>query len=306
MSWKNLSLLFLLAAMWGPSFVFIKVAVETIPPITMVFGRVALAAILLYLFLRLKNGRMPTSRTTWKHLTVVALTHNTIPFVLFAWGEQYVDSAMASILNGTIPFFTIILAHFFTQDDRLTPAKIAGVLVGFAGLVVLVLPSFQGGHRATAWGIMALVLAAFLYGVAIVYTRNHLRGLPPLVAPTGQLILASLFLMPVMLLVDQPWTMALPSLASIMSMVALGVVGTALAFILYYRMMERVGASYISMVAYMIPVFGIIFGVLLLGETITQAMVIGCALILLGVMIVNGLFNGIRARRLAHQAGGAD
>ncbi len=306
MNWKNLSLLFLLAAMWGPSFVFIKVAVETIPPITMVFGRVALAAILLYLFLRLQNGRMPSSRSTWKHMSVVALTHNTIPFVLFAWGEQYVDSAMASILNGTIPLFTIILAHFFTQDDRLTPAKIGGVLVGFAGLVVLVLPTFQGGLQATAWGISALVLAAFLYGVAIVYTRNHLRGLPPLVAPTGQLIMASLFLMPVMLLVDQPWTLAMPSLPSILSMVALGVVGTALAFILYYRMMERVGASYISMVAYMIPVFGIIFGVLLLDETITQAMVIGCALILLGVMIVNGLFNGIRARRLAHQAGGAD
>lgn len=306
MNWKNLSLLVVLAAMWGPSFVFIKVAVETIPPITLVFARVALAAVVLYLFLKLQHGRMPTSRNTWKHLSVVALTHNTIPFVLFAWGEQYVDSALASILNGTIPLFTIILAHFFTQDDRLTPAKVVGVLVGFAGLIILVLPSFQDGLAATTWGVLALVLAALLYGIAIVYSRNHLRGLPSLVAPTGQLIMASIFLVPVMLLVDQPWTLNAPSAESIWSLIALSVLGTALAFILYYRLIERAGASYVSMVAYVIPVFGVILGVTILDETLTQAMIIGCGLILLGVMIVNGLFKSIRLRRTVHASSATD
>jgi drug/metabolite transporter (DMT)-like permease len=305
MNWKNLFLMVFLAALWGPSFVFIKVGVETIPPLTLVFGRVALAAVLLYLVLRWQHGRLPSSLNTWKHISFVALTHNAIPFVLFAWGEQYVDSALASILNGTIPLFTIVLAHFFTQDDHLTPAKVTGVLVGFAGMLVLVYPAFQAGVSATGWGALALVLAAFLYGVAIVYARNHLRGLPSLVAPTGQMIMASLFLLPVMLLVERPWTLPAPSVPSLFSMFALAVLGTALAFIVYYRLLERAGASYLSMVAYVIPVFGIIFSVLLLEEQLTREMILGGTLILIGVMIVNGLFS-FRVARVPQQAGAGD
>lgn len=306
MNWKTLLLMLLLAAMWGPSFVFIKVAVETIPPFTMVFSRVTLAALLLYLVLRWQHGRLPRSRDTWKHLSFVALTHNAIPFVLFAWGEQYVDSALASILNGTIPLFTIILAHIFTQDDRLTPAKVIGMLVGFGGMLILVLPAFQDGVVATTWGVLGLVLAAFLYGVAIVYARNHLRGLPSLVAPTGQMIMAALFLLPVMLMVDRPWTAVTPTLASTLSMLALAVLGTALAFILYYYLLENAGATYVSMVAYVIPVFGVILGVLLLNEPLTREMVVGCGLILFGVMIVNGLLNGIHARYITPEASVGD
>lgn len=306
MNWKNLSLMILLAALWGPSFVFIKVGVETIPPMTLVFGRVALAAVLLYVVLRWQHGRLPGSLTIWKHIAVVALIHNAIPFFLFAWGEQYVDSALASILNGTIPLFTILLAHFFTQDDHLTPAKVIGVLVGFAGMLVLVYPSFQDGVVATAWGVLALVLASFLYGVAIVYGRNHLRGLPPLVAPTGQMMMASLYLLPLMLLLERPWTLPAPSMPSILSMLALAVLGTALAFIVYYKLLERAGASYLSMVAYMIPVFGIFFGVILLDEQLTSEMILGGALILFGVMIVNGLFNALFARRVPQQVGAGD
>lgn len=306
MNWKNLLLMVLLAALWGPSFVFIKVGVETIPPFTLVFGRVALAAVLLYLVLRWQHGRLPNSLDTWKHISFVALVHNAIPFVLFAWGEQYVDSALASILNGTIPLFTILLAHFFTQDDHLTFTKVTGVLVGFAGMVVLVYPAFQDGVAATAWGVLALVVASFLYGVAIVYSRNHLRGLPSLVAPTGQMIMASLFLLPVMLLVERPWTIPAPSTLSVLSMLALAVLGTALAFIVYYRLLERAGASYLSMVAYVIPVFGIIFSVVLLGEQLTREMILGGGLILFGVMIVNGLFNAVFVRRVPQQVGAGD
>lgn len=306
MNWKNLSLMILLAALWGPSFVFIKVGVETIPPLTLVFGRVALAAVLLYVVLRWQHGRLPDSLTVWKHIAVVALIHNAIPFFLFAWGEQYVDSALASILNGTIPLFTILLAHYFTQDDHLTPAKVIGVLVGFAGMLVLLYPSFQDGVVATAWGVLALVLASFLYGVAIVYGRNHLRGLPSLVAPTGQMMMASLYLLPLVLLLERPWTLPAPSLPSILSMLALAVLGTALAFIVYYKLLERAGASYLSMVAYMIPVFGIFFGVILLDEQLTGEMILGGALILFGVMIVNGLFNAVFARRVPQQVGAGD
>jgi drug/metabolite transporter (DMT)-like permease len=297
MKLKNFLLLLLLASMWGPSFLFIKVAVEDIPPLTMVLGRVATGALVLLFLLRLQGSRLPKWGPIWKHLAVVALIHNAIPFVLFSWGEQYIDSALAAILNGTVPFFTIILAHFFAQNDRITPVKMVGILVGFGGMVLLALPSIGDGLQATTWGILAITAASFLYGVAIVYTRNHLRGLQPLAAPTGQMILASLYMLPLSLLIDRPYLLPMPSLASLASMLALGVIGTAAAFTIYYKLLERANASYVSMTTYLIPVFGVSLGAIVLNEAITWERVAGCALILLGVMIVNGLFGTIRLER---------
>lgn len=288
---KNLLLLILLAALWGPSFLFIKVAVSEIPPLTLVLGRVSIAAVLLTLFLWAQGKTLPHSRTVWRHLAVMGFVHNTIPFVLFGWGEQYIDSAMASILNGTTPLFTIILAHYFIADDRLTPAKLMGVLIGFAGLLLLITPSLTDGVQVTTWGLLAVALAAALYGVAIVYSRNHLRGLPPLVAPAGQMIMATIYLLPLSLLVDRPFSLPPLSLPVLGSMLALGVLGTAVAFVVYYRLLETAPASYVSMTTYLIPVFGVILGMLVLKEQLTWHSYAGFALILLGVMIVNGLLR---------------
>ena len=291
MKLKNFLLLILLAALWGPSFLFIKVAVAEIPPLTLVFGRVGIAAVLLTTFLLVQGKSLPHSRTIWRHLAVVALVQNAVPFVLFSWGEQYIDSALAAILNGTTPLFTIIIAHFFVADDRLTPAKVIGVLIGFAGLILLITPSLGSGLQASTWGLLAVALAAFLYGIAIVYTRNHLRGLPPLVAPAGQMILAALYLLPLSLILERPYTLSLPTLPAIGSMLALGTLGTAVAFVVYYRLLETAPASYVSMTTYIIPVFGVILGVLVLKEELTWHAYAGFALILLGVMIVNGLLK---------------
>ncbi len=297
MNWKNLFLLIFLASLWGPSFLFIKVAVESIPPLTLVLGRVAIGALLLYLILRLQNGRLPQNRIIWKHLAILAIVHNTIPFVLFAWGEQYIDSALASILNGTTPLFTIMLAHFFVVDDRLTPAKLIGVLLGFFGLILLIIPAITDGVEATSWGVLAVATASAFYGIAIVYSRNHMRGLPKLVAPTGQMIMATLFLLPLSFIFERPWTLPMPSTQSLLAMVALGVFGTALAFVVYYKLIEVADPSYVSMTTYVIPIFGIILGVLILGETLTLLMLVGCGFILFGVMIVNGVFNGLARKR---------
>jgi drug/metabolite transporter (DMT)-like permease len=251
--------------------------------------------------LRLQGSRLPGRGPIWKHLAVVALVHNAIPFILFSWGEQYIDSALAAILNGTVPFFTILLAHFFVENDRVTPAKIIGILIGFGGMILLALPSMGDGVEGTTWGILAITAASFLYGVAIVYSRNHLRGLQPLAAPTGQMMLATLYLLPVSLLVDKPYALPMPSLASLASMVALGVFGTAAAFTVYYKLLERANASYVSMTTYMIPVFGVILGAVVLDEQITWEMAAGCVLILVGVMIVNGLISGVRLMRARSQ-----
>ena len=280
----------MLAALWGPSFLFIKVAVDEIPPLTLVLGRVAIGAAFLLVVLLAQRRRLPTDRQLWRHLAVVAMLHNALPWVLLSWGEQYIDSALASILNGTTPLFTIILAHFLVAGDRLTMPKVVGVLLGFAGLLLLILPSLSGGVQASTWGLLAVTAAAGIYGVAMIYSRNHLRGLPPLVAPAAQLLLATAYMLPVALVVDMPWTLDRPSAAALGSLLLLGIMGTGLAFIVYYRLLETANPTYISMVTYVIPIFGVILGVLVLDEQLTWFALAGFALILLGVMVVNGLF----------------
>lgn len=290
MNGKNLALLILLAALWGPSFLFIKVAVEDIPPLTLVLGRVTIGATFLLIVLLSQRRRLPNDRRIWGYLAVVALLHNALPWVLLSWGEQYIDSALASILNGTTPLFTIILAHFLVQGDRMTASKVIGVLLGFIGLFLLILPSLADGVQASTWGLIAVTIASASYGVAIIYSRNHLRGLPPLVAPTSQLMLATLYMFPLALVVDRPWTLSAPSTAALASLLALGILGTGVAFIVYYRLIETANPTYISMVTYVIPIFGVILGVLVLNEQLTWYALAGFALILLGVMVVNGLF----------------
>ena len=296
---RNFLLLLSLAALWGPSFIFIKIAVEEIPPFTMMLGRVGIAAVILLALLYRQGRRLPQFGPIWGHLALVALVHNAIPFTLFNWGEQHIDSALAAILNGTTPLFTIILAHMFIADDRITPGKLAGVLIGFGGLLVLISPSILEGFHATTWGLLAIATAAACYGIAIVYTRLHLRGLPPLVAPTAQLSLATLYVLPLSLLIDQPFQMSLPSWAALGSLVVLAVFGTAIAFVVYYRLLKAASATYVSTVTYMIPVVGVILGVMVLNEQLQWNAYAGCTLILAGVMIVNGVFKELfnRLRR---------
>ncbi len=294
---KNFLWLLFLAALWGPSFLFIKVAVGEVPPLTLMLGRVGLAGILLFVILRLQGRALPPFDRRWRHFAVMALMQNAIPFVLFAWGEQYIDSALAAILNGTTPLFTLVLAHFFINDDRMTPAKLIGTLVGFGGLALLIAPSLLGGVQATVWGLLAVTLASACYGVAIIYSRKNLRGLPPLVAPTAQLLLAALFLLPFSLILEQPYLRPLPSWPALGSLVALAVFGTALAFVIYYRLLEQISATYLSMVTYLVPVFGVILGVVVLDERLDWHTYLGCALILLGVMIVNGVLKPLSWQR---------
>lgn len=294
---KNFLWLVFLASLWGPSFLFIKVAVEDIPPLTLVVGRVGVAALLLYFILRIQGRNLPKFGPVWKHFAVMAFVQNAFPFALFNWGEQHIDSALAAILNGTTPLFTILLAHYFVEDDRLTPAKVGGVLIGFGGLVLLIVPSLVDGIQATTWGLLAIAVAAASYGVAIVYSRLNLRGQPPLVAPTAQLGLAALFMLPLSLIFEQPYSLPLPSLTSLGALLALAVFGTAVAFVVYYRIIEQVSASYVSMVTYLVPVFGVVLGVLVLNEQLTWNAYAGCGLILTGVMIVNGVFDKYLAWR---------
>ena len=299
MGLKNFLWLLLLAALWGPSFLFIKVAVGEIPPFTLVTGRVGVAAALLYLFLRLRGRALPRSGRLWGYFAVAGFFSNALPFTLITWGEIHIDSAVAAILNGTTPLFTILLAHLFTSDDRLNGTKVVGVLLGFGGLIVLIAPALVEGFHATTWGLIAVAVAAASYGVATVYTRQKLRGLPPLAAPTAQLTMATLFLIPLALLIEQPFSRPLPAWTALGSLLALAVIGTAMAFVLYYRLLEKLTATSISMVTYLVPVIGVFLGVAVLNEQPGWNAYAGCALILVGVMVVNGVFKGVNWRRAA-------
>jgi drug/metabolite transporter (DMT)-like permease len=289
-----------LALLWGPSFLFIKVAVYEVPPLTLAAVRVGIAAVLLYVVLRVQGRNLPRFGSVWKHFAVMGLVSNALPFVLFSWGEQYIDSALAAILNGATPLFTIVLAHFFTTDEDLTPNQGVGVLLGFAGLMVLMAPELAGGMQATSWGLLAMIVASFSYGVAIVYARRNLRGLPPLVAPAAQLSMATLYLVPLSLFVERPYTLAMPSWPAIGSLFTLAAFGTALAFVIYYRIMEQASATSLSMVTYMVPIVGTVLGVVVLNEQLGWNVYAGCALILLGVMIVNGVFRLVGWQRLTN------
>jgi drug/metabolite transporter (DMT)-like permease len=302
MALRNFGWLLFLASLWGPSFLFMKVAVQEIPPFTLVLGRVGIAALLLYLILRLTGRNLPKLGPIWLRFAVVGFFANALPFVLISWGEIHISSALAAILNGTTPFFTILLAHVFTIDDRLTPVKIVGTMVGFVGLVLLIAPSLWQGVYATTWGLVAVTAATASYGVGIVYTRLKLRGLPPLVGPTAQVTMATLYILPLSLWLEHPFSLPAPSWPAWASMLGLALLGTALAYVVYYYIIERTSATYVSMVTYLVPIFGVALGIVVLDEQPGWLAYVGCALILVGVMTVNGVFRFSTWRRVAGAA----
>lgn len=291
MTIRNLLLLLSLAALWGPSFLFIKVAVNEIPALTLVCGRVSGAALILFLVLKLRRISLPPFGRIWIHFAAMAFFANAFPFVLITWGEIYIDSALAAILNGTTPLFTIVLAHLLIRDDRMTPARTGGISLGFIGLLFLIGPDISSGATASVSGIMAVAIASASYGWAMVYGRKYLTQLPPLVAPTAQLLLASVYMIPLSLALEQPFAMPMPSIEALGSLIALAIFGTAIAFVVYYRILEKAGATYLSTVTYLLPVIGVILGIAVLGERVRWNAFVGCALILCGIMLVNGAFG---------------
>jgi drug/metabolite transporter (DMT)-like permease len=291
--------LVVLALLWGPAFLFMKIAVQEIPPLTIAATRVSLGAALLYLILRFQGRSLPKIGPVWKQFAVMGLTANAVPFALLSWGQQYIDSALAAILMGMMPLFTMLLAHLFTADDVLSPSKVAGVVVGFSGLVSLFIPAFFDGVHATSWGLAAAIGAAVSYSVAFVYARQRLRGLPPLVGPTAQLVMAAIYLLPLSLLVERPYTLPLPPWPILGSLLLLTIWSTVLAFVVYYRAIEHINASKLSLVTYLNPVIATILGVVILHEHLGWNAYLGYGLIILGAIVVNGVGTATGRRRFS-------
>ncbi len=282
---QNAFMLLLLGTIWGASYMFIKVSVAEITPLTFVVLRTGLGGGLLALFLLLRGRRLP-GRSLWKPLFVMGLFNTLIPYGLINWGELYISSALAAILTGTMPLFTVILAHFWSKDERMDWYKAAGVVVGFLGVVVLLAPDVRGGIVHNIAGDLAVMGAGLSYAIAAVFARRHLTGHEPAVLSTGMLLAGFILTVPLAFAFERPLALA-PSLRAWGATLTLAFVGTAIAYLIYYWILEHGGAVQASLVTYIIPVGALFWGWLLLGENIRWTSLVGLGGILLGIMVAN-------------------
>lgn len=280
-------LLLALAGLWGGSFMLAKIAVVDIPPLTLVLARVGLAAIALWAVVALIRLPVPRDGRTWAALAVLGLLNNVVPFSLIFWGQTRIDSGLASILNATTPLFTVLLAHLVTVDERLTWPRLTGVLLGIAGVVVIIGPPALAGLAGDLLGQLAVVGAALSYACAGLWGRR-LRALPPLVIAAGMVSMSTLVMLVLAGLVDQPWTLPAPSPAAAAATLTLALVCTALAYLLYFRILALAGATSLALVTFLIPPAAILLGVVVLGERLAAADLAGMALIGLGLAAIDG------------------
>lgn len=296
MSLRDWSLLVTLSILWGGSFFFVRVALEGVPPLTLVLARVAIASAVLLVLLRITGERLPRRRDVWLTLAVMALLNNVIPFSLIFWGQTAIPAGLAAILNATTPLFTVIVMHLFTDDERATPGKAFGVALGFAGVVVLVGPAVTGALDTPLWALAACLTAALSYAFSGLWGRRiKPLGVTPTFTAWAQLTVTSLVMTPVVALVDRPWSLAMPGIAAIAAVLALAVLSTALAYILFFRILASAGPSNLLLVTFLIPVSAILLASLFLGERLAWTHFAGMALIGLGLAAIDGrLWRTIR------------
>jgi drug/metabolite transporter (DMT)-like permease len=281
----NLALLFALSLIWGSSYMLIKLGLETVPPVTVAAVRITCGALALLLVMQLRGHRVPALGRAWVPFVIMAVSGSALPFSLIAWGETHITSSLTTILLGVVPVSTTLLAHFFTPDERFTRDKLAGLAAGFVGLLVLIGPDAVAGLGHELMGQLAIICAALSYAISMVYARG-MRHVPPLVNSACTMTAAAFIIIPFSLVLDAPWRLA-PSLTSMVALAVLGVFGTGLAALIFFRLIASAGATFTSMLNYLIPLVGIMWGALLLGEQVPPSAFLGLALILAGVALVN-------------------
>lgn len=285
MSLSQWLLLILLSLLWGGSFLFHGMSVHELPPLTLVLARVGLAALVLVPVVYASGLRLPSGLRAWSPFVVLALLNNVFPFLLIARGQREIASGLASVLGATTPLFAVIFAHLLPAGEKLTAHRLAGVVVGISGVAVLVGPEALIGNTASLLGMMLMLGATTFYAVAVQWGRKF-KDTPPLVTSATQLACSTVILLPVALIVDQPWKLPIPSGSAVFAVIALAILSTALAYIVFFRIMAVSGPINTTLVALLIPVSAIAFGTIFLGEVLLPrhfagALVIGLALIIL-------------------------
>ena len=277
----EISLLVLLAVLWGASYSFIRVGVETIPPVTLIAARTLIAGAVLWAILRWRGLHLPRDRTSWQRFFVQACLNSVVPFTLIAWAQRSVEAGLASILNATSPVFVFLIGLVLWSGGRFDPLKAVGVAAGLAGTAIIIGVDALQGLGGDLLPQLALVLASVCYAGAALFGRNF-AGLDPLVPAAGSMICGFVLLLPFSMLVDRPWTLV-PSQASLIALMGLALFSTAIAFAIYFRLLRTLGPVGTTSVAYLRVPMGVLIGVVVLGERLSMAGLAGMALVVAGV-----------------------
>ncbi|MDC7786852.1 DMT family transporter [Rhodoplanes sp. TEM] len=286
MSPGDWAMLVALSTLWGASYYFAKVAVAEVPPMTISLIRVAVAAPIMLALCR-QAGELAQMPRYWLPFLVMGFLSNAAAFALISWSQLRIGSGLAAVLNATTPLFAIVLAHLTTRDDRITPARAAGLLLGLAGVAVMIGPGALAGLGGHIGGELACLLAAFLYAVGAIYARRY-KHLSPNVMGGGQAVAAIVLMLPPVLLLDQPWRLPAPSWPAVAALLALGAFSTALAYVLYFRVLSRAGATNTLLVTFLIPVSAMLLGTVLMDERLEPHQIAGMLGIAAGLVAIDG------------------
>lgn len=288
-----------LGLLWGGSFFFAGVAVRHVPPFTLAFLRFALAALALHVFIAGRFGIYAVLRARWRLFLVLGLFNNALPHSLIFLGQTEIGAGLASILNATTPIWTVVMAHLMTEDEKLSGRKFAGTVIGLAGTVVLFSPQLSAGATVPLWAMAFPLVAALSYGFAAVWGRRF-RDVAPPVTAAGQLTASTMIMMPVVFQHDAPWRLPLPPTEAAGAILALALLSTALAYILYFRLIKIAGATNASLVTLLVPPSAILLSTAFLGERMGIEEWAGLGLIGLGLVVLDGrATQGIGALRRA-------
>ena len=282
---REYALLGLLAGLWGSSYLFAKMALAEIPPLTLAAYRVTIAALVLFLVMRIRGVRFPRDGATWRLLFTQSLFNSTLAWAILAWGQQYVDSGLAGVLNSTSPIFVVLITLVALRREPLGGWQVVGALLGFGGVILTIGVDVLGSLGRDVLAQVAVLFSALLYAVAALHGRKLAR-VAPLATAAGTTLLAAVCLAPVALIVERPWTLA-PSLRSLGAASALAFFCTALALLLYFRLLRTLGPMGVTSQSYLRAGFSVLLGMLVLGEKVSPAVGIGLAAIILGVAAIN-------------------
>jgi drug/metabolite transporter (DMT)-like permease len=279
-------LLVFLSVLWGATFFFIAIAVPEIPPFTLVLARVGLAAAVLVPIVYVMGYRLPATPAAWYPFLVQSIINNVIPFTLMVYGQQRIASGLAAVLNATTPLFTLIVARLFA-GEALTPSTLGGVVLGLAGVAVLIGPEALNANAASVIGMLCLLGTSLCYGISALWMRRF-RHVPPLVTSASQLTCSTVLLLPLAAFADRFWLLPMPSTPALLAVLGLAVLATALAYIVFFRISASAGPNNVMLVTLLIPITATLLGVLVLKEALTLHQVAGAIVIASGLIVIDG------------------
>ena len=286
---KGMLYLALLSVIWGASFLLIKIAGQSFPPLALATGRMVIGAVCLFFFLKAQGGGMPRISRVWVPFLLLGIFNALIPIALLSFAETEISSGLTAVLNSTVPIITVILAHFLV-DERLTTDKTIGIIIGFSGTLIVLIPNLSNGTSTSITGLIAVLLASLFIALSTIYARKYLKDVPPAQTATGMMASAAVVGFPLMLIFENPDQIS-PAGDDILALFALGIICSAVAYLLYYWLVANRGATYASLVMFTQPALALIFSAIFIDASVQWTTILGMAVILLCIAIMDGFLD---------------